>query len=362
MPKVAIITRTKDRPLLLERAILSVLNQSFEDWMHLIVNDGGDKVDVENLEQKYQERYNGRLKIIHNEISKGADRVINFGINNSEGDYVVLLDDDDSWEKDFLKECISAFEGNYDGVMSHSNYVIEKVNDESIEVIQKYPFNSHIEELNLTSVVLGGFCPPPVSFVFKRSVYELLGGFNEEFEKAGDAEFILRFLGEFKAGVVKKPLANYHFRPYNQGAQANVTQSDNQDWVRKISKSLFEHSFSLGLTYLVLSLIKPIRDFIVIAKKISALKGKKTALYGAGTRANQLWPLLKRINIVGFLDNSKEKQEQGFNGYKVFAPDDIDKLNPDVIVFSIANHMMVLPFVQKILDEKNMDCEIVILR
>ena len=44
---VGIITRTKDRPVLLKRALESVVNQSYEDWHLVIVNDGGDPVVVE---------------------------------------------------------------------------------------------------------------------------------------------------------------------------------------------------------------------------------------------------------------------------------------------------------------------------
>ena len=47
--KVAIITRTKNRCLLLRRAIESVLAQSFADWTHVIVNDGGNRYEVDLL-------------------------------------------------------------------------------------------------------------------------------------------------------------------------------------------------------------------------------------------------------------------------------------------------------------------------
>jgi len=46
-PKVAVITRTKDRVLLLERALQSVHNQSMSDFVHVIINDGGDPGPVE---------------------------------------------------------------------------------------------------------------------------------------------------------------------------------------------------------------------------------------------------------------------------------------------------------------------------
>ena len=46
-PAISIITRTKNRALLLERTIMSVLAQTHEDWIHVIVNDGGDPVAVD---------------------------------------------------------------------------------------------------------------------------------------------------------------------------------------------------------------------------------------------------------------------------------------------------------------------------
>ena len=43
MTKVAVITRTKDRPIFLKRALLSVSSQTFSDYIHVVVNDGGTK-------------------------------------------------------------------------------------------------------------------------------------------------------------------------------------------------------------------------------------------------------------------------------------------------------------------------------
>jgi glycosyltransferase involved in cell wall biosynthesis len=51
--KVAVITRTKDRPLLLERAIKSVHNQTFKDYVHIIINDGGDSIALEKFLKTY---------------------------------------------------------------------------------------------------------------------------------------------------------------------------------------------------------------------------------------------------------------------------------------------------------------------
>ena len=50
---VAIITRTKDRPLFLARCIESILSQDFQNWTHIIVNDGGDPANVVATTSRY---------------------------------------------------------------------------------------------------------------------------------------------------------------------------------------------------------------------------------------------------------------------------------------------------------------------
>jgi glycosyltransferase involved in cell wall biosynthesis len=81
--KVAIITRTKDRPLLLPRCIESVLSQTCRDWLHVIINDGGDPVTLEGVVSRFAGRYDGRLRIIHNSASVGMQNASNLAIRAS---------------------------------------------------------------------------------------------------------------------------------------------------------------------------------------------------------------------------------------------------------------------------------------
>ena len=63
--RVAVITRCKDRPVFLRRAIGSVLTQTFDDWVHVIVNDGGDPAVVDTLVAFHDDLYDGRVKVVH---------------------------------------------------------------------------------------------------------------------------------------------------------------------------------------------------------------------------------------------------------------------------------------------------------
>ena len=89
----AVITRTKDSVLLLERAINSVLYQTFTNWTHVIVNGGGNRTVLNELLSKYEAHYAGRLQVISHEVPLGMEAASNVGIKKSDSKYLLIHDD-----------------------------------------------------------------------------------------------------------------------------------------------------------------------------------------------------------------------------------------------------------------------------
>ena len=89
--KVAVILRTKDRPLFLARAIEDIFNQTYQDFEIIIVNDSGDQNKLELVIKDYLN--SGKVKVINNNKSEGFAKSSNVGIKNSESDFIVLHDD-----------------------------------------------------------------------------------------------------------------------------------------------------------------------------------------------------------------------------------------------------------------------------
>ncbi len=374
-PKVAIITRTKDRPLLLERTINTVLAQTFDDWVHIIVNDNGNKQELETLVEQYKSRYNDRIKIIHNEVSNGMEAASNVGIKNSESEYIVILDDDDSWEKDFLSATSSYLDENstIGGVMTHSNYVIEEIDGSNIKTLEKYPYNTDILNINLFDTILKKVYPPTMSFVFRRSCYDSLNAFNEEFLKFGDIEFVIRFLTKFDIDVIPECLSNCHTRPFAPNVYANSSlgnknYKDNSYWENKLKNHLLRLDFNenktgVGFIYNILTTFGSSLKPDTIKSKLELCKNKKVVLYGAGIRAKELLENFKtefnQLNIAGILDQNSQKSETYLNEYKIYAPDSIKELNPDIVLLMVANHTMVKPFVENLIRKNNLDSKII---
>tara|TARA_B110000037_G_scaffold143954_1_gene162721 strand:+ start:8986 stop:12594 length:3609 start_codon:yes stop_codon:yes gene_type:complete len=218
---VAVITRTKDRPELVRRAMESVLGQTYQDWVHIIVNDGGEKEPLEVLARSYGDAYRGRLHIVHHDSSKGMQNASNAGLDASESEYVTIHDDDDSWTTQFLAKTVEAIEcgepnRKVDGAVSQSTRIFEEItfggNIRELKRSEYYYFEfANLNEMRRRNLF------PPIAFVYRRKAHEHVGKFKQDYDVLGDHDFNLRFLRHYNITVLKEYLANYHWRMHAQG-------------------------------------------------------------------------------------------------------------------------------------------------
>lgn len=101
IPVTVVITYYNETKEELERAVKSVLNQTYSDIGIILINDSGDS-DNEAISIIGKYKDNKNIRIIHNEENKGVSYSRNIGIENAEGKYIALLDCDD----EFLPEKI----------------------------------------------------------------------------------------------------------------------------------------------------------------------------------------------------------------------------------------------------------------
>ena len=211
-PAVAVITRTKDRPLMLARALDSVAGQTFRDLAWVIVNDGGEPGAVDSIAEQGRQR-GLSTTVNHHQPSRGMEAASNAGIRASDSEFIVIHDDDDTWEPDFLASCVRfliAFP-HYAGVVTQSTKVEEEVFPESIKILALSPFNPNLLSIYLHEMAQENTFPP-ISFLYRRSVIDTVGLYAEELPVLGDWDFNLRFLEQYDIGVIPNALANYHHR------------------------------------------------------------------------------------------------------------------------------------------------------
>jgi glycosyltransferase involved in cell wall biosynthesis len=210
--KVAIITRTKNRRILLWRALESVCRQSFRDFIWVVVNDAGEKEGVDAIAAEAVKR-GLEVKVLHREKSTGMEAASNAGIRSCRSEYIVIHDDDDSWEPDFLKKTVAFLDNEplFAGVITHTLLVNEVIKDNVPRTTSSYGFNTWLKSVYMMEMLMVNSFPP-ISFLYKREIYDRIGGYDESLPVLGDWDFNIRFLKVADIGVIPELLALYHHR------------------------------------------------------------------------------------------------------------------------------------------------------
>lgn len=93
MPAISVILITYNRDKLLQRMLLAIKNQTFEDYEVILINNGSVDGTQEICQQYATE--DSRVKLSTIEVNRGAAPARNLGLDKITGDYVLMVDDDD---------------------------------------------------------------------------------------------------------------------------------------------------------------------------------------------------------------------------------------------------------------------------
>ncbi|HHH49929.1 MAG TPA: glycosyltransferase family 2 protein [Saprospiraceae bacterium] len=96
-PYISLLMYTYNRPHLLGRSLDSVLNQTFQDFEIILINNGSDE-PTKKLLKNYED--NSKIRIFHFEKNRGYIGAFNFAIEQIRGEWFSELSDDDFLEKD----------------------------------------------------------------------------------------------------------------------------------------------------------------------------------------------------------------------------------------------------------------------
>lgn len=218
--------RTKDRPILLQRALQSVCQQTLGDWSLAIVNDGGDPQPVDQLVAALPESHRQRITVLHHPESRGMEAASNAGLEALQSRYVLIHDDDDSLHPDFFARTSAYLDApphpSVKGVITHAFRIIERIEGDAVHHLQTHPYNTWVQTVSLRRMLVENFFAP-IGFLFDRKACIEVGAFREDLPVLGDWDFNVRFLEAYEIGLIPECLANYHDR--DQSADPEYTSS-----------------------------------------------------------------------------------------------------------------------------------------
>ena len=221
-PLISIITRTKNRPLLLERAARSVAGQTYARVEWIVVNDGGDADVVRDvIEGSAVDRRN--IRLVSNSESLGMEAASNAGIAQARGDYLLIHDDDDTLHPDFLTKTVGFLESaagrRYGGVVTGTEYVREEIQAYIVIEHAPVPYMDRVANGQVAELLAQNLFAP-IAFLYRRAIFDEIGGYNEELPVLGDWFFNLEFLLRADIAVLAEPLAGYHHRDRGDSSKA----------------------------------------------------------------------------------------------------------------------------------------------
>jgi glycosyltransferase involved in cell wall biosynthesis len=199
MPKVSVVIPTHNRASFLRAAINSVLNQTFQDFEILIVDDAS-KDQTPELIRSFMDP---RIKYIRHHTNKGQGVTRNDGIRRTSGEFIALLDDDDEWLPHKLEKQVRLLESSPSdvGLIYTGLYTMDASNKQVLNVVSPEQRGYALEQLWLRNFI--GTCS---SVLIRRIVFDKVELFDEKLAAKADYDLWIRIAEEFAIDYIREPL------------------------------------------------------------------------------------------------------------------------------------------------------------
>ncbi len=216
MTKISIIIPTYNSSDLVIRAIDSALNQT-HDEIEVIVVDDASTDNTEQVIDSHRNKHN--LTHVRHDENKGASAARNTGLAYATGDYIAYLDADDEWHPRKLEKQLTTLESKSDDwVAVHCGidwqgplrtkclYFISSILTPNKKTSIKEGGEELIKDVLLMNLLTGSS-----TLLVRRETVEKIGGFDPNFPRHQDLEFLIRILEEGKLAYVGDLLVTkYH--------------------------------------------------------------------------------------------------------------------------------------------------------
>jgi len=197
MYKVAVIIPSYNRAALLERALTSVIAQTYAATEIIVIDDGS----TDNTQQFIETNY-PQIRYLH-QSNKGVSAARNAGINATTCEWICLLDSDDSWQPDKLEKQCKALADNPDYLFCHTNEIWYR-NGKVLNQGKKHEKHGG----NIFQYCLPLCAISPSSAMINKQLFDDLGLFDENLPACEDYDMWLRICCQYPVLFLDEALTN----------------------------------------------------------------------------------------------------------------------------------------------------------
>ena len=207
MDLITAVITTHKRPVeILERALKSVLSQTYDNMEIIVVDDSPSnyecRIDVKRMVESYSYK---NVKYIQHDKCKGACAARNTGIKYSRGKFIAFLDDDDEWKPSKIEKQLKMFVKDSIALV----YCGKEIKDDRTGVVT-YPKTKYLSGSVYPELIKRNFIGSTSFPLLRTSSLKEVGGFDELMQSLQDADVWLRISQKYEVSYVEEPLVIYH--------------------------------------------------------------------------------------------------------------------------------------------------------
>lgn len=209
------------------RALDSVFSQTCPIDEIIVIDDGS----TDGSEAAVRERHGERIRYVWQE-NAGVSAARNHGMSIATGKYFALLDSDDEWLPEKTSLQLEWLRARPDFGMVLCD--VQRVDGEHrpIDIFRRR--DTILEDGWVLRWIIHNPALAPASIMFRREVFEDIGGFDEDLRTAEDLDFHLRVAHRWKIGVVEKVLV----RAMRGHAGLSAEASTYDDYVSVVERAV----------------------------------------------------------------------------------------------------------------------------
>jgi glycosyltransferase involved in cell wall biosynthesis len=210
-PLVSVIVPTYKRTDFLKLTLQSILNQTFQDFEVLVIDDG-----TPNEENFLLCQTMNKVRYIKIKNSGGPAKPRNIGITEAKGKYLAFVDDDDLWLYNKLEKQVAVLEDNPDfGLVHCCCRIIDKYGIKKDEIIGR-PGRLDVKHGDVAMRMMGNWTIMMPTPLVRKKIIEIGGYFNENISGTfADVEFWTKLSFYTKFYYIDEPLVNYRAHDQN---------------------------------------------------------------------------------------------------------------------------------------------------
>ena len=197
LPLVSVVIPLYNREKTIQRAVDSVLNQTYENIEVIVVDDCSNDKSIEKL-HKYEK--DGRVRIFYQDKNSGANAARNRGIQEARGEYIAFQDSDDEWLPCKLERQIPFM------IKQESFATFCPVQRHYGKAVQTIPnIRGNLSGTEIRNRLRESNIITTPALVVNKKVVAKIGLFDEEMPRLQDYEFVIRIAKQFDISYLDEP-------------------------------------------------------------------------------------------------------------------------------------------------------------